>query len=216
MADREDEETVAAAEEHGAGAGEEEDTGAQIAPIVRLEEVAVKTGEENEEVLLDMKARLYRYDQVWKERGTGVIKILKDKETNKTRVLMRQNKTLKICANHYLVPGMTLQEHAGSDKSWVWHAMDYSDGEVKKELLCVRFGSVENAQRFKDIYVERTEEQGEKKATEEESKEESKVAETLEKLSVKDLSSDPVKSAANDDEKEKPAVDDVKADGKKE
>jgi Ran-binding protein 1 len=35
-------------------AGEEEDTGAQIAPIVKLEEVAISTGEENEDVLIDM------------------------------------------------------------------------------------------------------------------------------------------------------------------
>lgn len=37
-----------------AAAGEEEDTGAQVAPIVRLEEVDVTTGEEDEDVLLDM------------------------------------------------------------------------------------------------------------------------------------------------------------------
>lgn len=34
--------------------GEEEDTGAQIAPIIKLQEVAVTTGEENEDVLLDL------------------------------------------------------------------------------------------------------------------------------------------------------------------
>lgn len=33
---------------------EDEDTGAQVAPIVRLQEVAVTTGEENEDVLLDL------------------------------------------------------------------------------------------------------------------------------------------------------------------
>lgn len=37
-----------------AKAGEEEDTGAQIAPIVKLEEIAISTGEENEDVLIDM------------------------------------------------------------------------------------------------------------------------------------------------------------------
>lgn len=47
----EEEDTSAAA---AAAAGEEEDTGAQVAPIVRLEEVAVTTGEEDEDVLLDM------------------------------------------------------------------------------------------------------------------------------------------------------------------
>lgn len=40
-------------EEEAAGA-EDEDTGAQVAPIVRLEEVAVTTGEENEDAILDL------------------------------------------------------------------------------------------------------------------------------------------------------------------
>lgn len=39
-------------EEHAPA--EEEDTGAQIAPIVRLEEVAVTTGEEDEDALIDL------------------------------------------------------------------------------------------------------------------------------------------------------------------
>ncbi len=38
----------------------------------------------------------------------------------------------------------TLQEHAGSDKAWVWHAPDYSDGTLKEELFCIRFGSIES------------------------------------------------------------------------
>ena len=41
-------------EEEAAAAGEDEDTGAQVAPIVKLEEVAITTGEEDEDVLLDM------------------------------------------------------------------------------------------------------------------------------------------------------------------
>ncbi|KAM7269319.1 hypothetical protein ACFE04_024816 [Oxalis oulophora] len=35
---------------------DDEDTGAQIAPIIKLEEVAVSTGEENEDALLDLEA----------------------------------------------------------------------------------------------------------------------------------------------------------------
>lgn len=38
---------------------------------------------------------------VWKERGVGTVKLLKHKESGKVRLLMRQNKTLKICANHF-------------------------------------------------------------------------------------------------------------------
>jgi Ran-binding protein 1 len=50
VAEEEGEDSSAAA----AAAGEEVDTGAQVAPIVRLEEVAVTTGEEDEESLVDM------------------------------------------------------------------------------------------------------------------------------------------------------------------
>lgn len=37
-----------------ATAGEDEDTGAQVAPLVRLQEVAVTTGEEEEDAILDL------------------------------------------------------------------------------------------------------------------------------------------------------------------
>jgi hypothetical protein len=49
------------------------------------------------------KAKLYRFDKdgsQWKERGTGAVKLLKHRETAKVRLVMRQAKTLKICANH--------------------------------------------------------------------------------------------------------------------
>ena len=49
------------------------------------------------------KAKLYRFDKEgnqWKERGTGSVKFLKHKVTGKVRLVMRQSKTLKICANH--------------------------------------------------------------------------------------------------------------------
>ena len=57
---------------------------------------------------------------------------------------------LQICSfvNLYsllaVIPSITLQEHQGSDKTWVWHAPDFADGEVKEELFCIRFGSVES------------------------------------------------------------------------
>lgn len=140
--------------------GEEEDTGAQIAPIIKLQEVAVTTGEENEDVLLDLKAKLYRFDKEgnqWKERGVGMVKLLKHKESGKIRLVMRQNKTLKICANHLVLPTMSVQEHHGNDKSCVWHASDFTDGELKDETFCIRFASVENCKAFKDKIEDITE-----------------------------------------------------------
>eukprot|EP01018_Ginkgo_biloba_P017507 Gb_41770 [translate_table: standard] len=191
--------------EEKAGA-EEEDTGAHIAPIVKLEEVAVSTGEEDEDVLLDMKAKLYRFDKdgnQWKERGVGTVKLLKHKESGKVRLVMRQAKTLKICANHLVQASMTMQEHAGSDKSWVWHATDFSDGELKEELFCIRLGSVDNAKKFKELFEEIAESQA-KKSEEGEHAADS-AAELLGNLQVEDKMKDSTQPS-EEDEKDKEKV----------
>ncbi|ONK61836.1 uncharacterized protein A4U43_C08F34090 [Asparagus officinalis] len=163
----------------------DEDTGAQIAPIVKLEEVAVTTGEEDEEAILDLKAKLYRFDKEgnqWKERGSGSVKLLKHKESGKVRLVMRQAKTLKICANHYVSPAIKIQEHVGNDKSCVWHAPDFSDGELKEEMFCIRFGSVENNRLFMTTVESVAESMG--KVEEKENKDATSAAGLLEKLSV--------------------------------
>ncbi|KAF2288509.1 hypothetical protein P3X46_008780 [Hevea brasiliensis] len=172
-------------EEANAPAADDEDTGAQVAPIVKLEEVAVTTGEEEEDPILDLKAKLYRFDKEgnqWKERGVGNVKLLKHKESGKVRLVMRQSKTLKICANHLVGPSINVQEHHGNDKSCVWHAADFADGELKDELFCIRFASVENCKTFMETVQEVAETQGKK----EESKEAADAAGLLEKLSVVD------------------------------
>ncbi|XP_074572851.1 ran-binding protein 1 homolog c-like [Curcuma longa] len=168
-------------------AGEDEDTGAQITPIVALSEVAVTTGEEDEDVLLDLKSKLYRFDKEgnqWKERGTGNVKLLKHQQTKKVRLVMRQAKTLKICANHLVLPSMKIQEHAGNDKSCVWHAADFADGELKEEMFCIRFGSVENCRNFIEM-VESIAESLQNSSAEE-SKESADAAELLLNLRVDD------------------------------
>ncbi|OVA04475.1 Ran binding domain [Macleaya cordata] len=185
-------------------AGEDEDTGAQIAPIVKLEEVAVTTGEEEEDVLLDLKAKLYRFDKdgnQWKERGAGTVKLLKHKKSGKVRLVMRQSKTLKICANHLVLPTISIQEHAGNDKSCVWHATDFSDGELKEELFCIRFASIENCKTFKEMIEEVAESQG-KKA--EENEEVAAAADLIEKLNVGETKEDEkAKEEVSTSEKEK-------------
>jgi Ran-binding protein 1 len=72
---------------------------AQFKPLVQLEEVTTATGEEDEEVAFEAKAKSYRFDGEWKEKGTGPLKLLKHKASHKTRLLQRRDKTLKICAN---------------------------------------------------------------------------------------------------------------------
>ncbi|KAB1225741.1 hypothetical protein CJ030_MR1G029243 [Morella rubra] len=131
------------------------------------------------------KAKLYRFDKdgnQWKERGAGTVKFLKHKETGKVRLVMRQSKTLKICANHLVIPTMTVQEHAGNEKSCVWHATDFADGELKDELFCIRFASIENCKTFMERFQEVAESQKQK----EENKDASAAAGLLEKLSVEE------------------------------
>ncbi|XP_032899749.1 ran-specific GTPase-activating protein isoform X1 [Amblyraja radiata] len=160
-------------------------------PIVSLPEQEVKTLEEDEEELFRMRAKLFRYASEndppeWKERGTGDVKLLKHKERGTIRLLMRRDKTLKICANHYLTPSMELRPNVGSDRAWVWNApADFADEEPKPELLAIRFLNKENAQKFKAKFEEC---KGKMKLNDDDDDEENpdKVAEKLEELSVKE------------------------------
>jgi hypothetical protein len=59
------------------------------------------------------------------------------------------------CSSHYkrivcnlllvaVMPKTKLQEHSGSEKAWVWSAVDFADEVQKPELFCIRFASVES------------------------------------------------------------------------
>jgi Ran-binding protein 1 len=78
---------------------------AHFEPVVHLtEKVETKTNEEAEDVVFKMRAKLFKFDREsreWKERGTGDVRLLKHKTNSKTRLVMRRDKTLKVCANHY-------------------------------------------------------------------------------------------------------------------
>ncbi|XP_066546084.1 ran-specific GTPase-activating protein [Amia ocellicauda] len=158
-------------------------------PIVSLPEQEVKTLEEDEEELFKMRAKLYRFASEndppeWKERGTGDVKLLKHKEKGTIRLLMRRDRTLKICANHNIAPLMELRPNAGSDRAWVWNThADFADEHPKPEMLAIRFLNAENAQKFKAKFDECKEEVRKSSGNEECA---DKVAEKLEELSVKE------------------------------
>jgi len=126
-------------------------------PLVTLEKVEIKTNEESEETTFKMRAKLFKFDKdsrEWKERGTGDVKLLKHKTNGKTRLVMRRDKTLKVCANHYLVPDMKLTPNVGSDRSWVWNvAADVSEGEPEAQTLAIRFANSDNANLFKEAFL---------------------------------------------------------------
>ncbi|XP_034740454.1 E3 SUMO-protein ligase RanBP2 isoform X2 [Etheostoma cragini] len=137
---------------------EEDEDGPHFEPIVPLpDKVDVKTGEEEEEEMFCNRAKLYRFDtdtKEWKERGIGNVKILKHSAKGKVRLLMRREQVLKICANHYINSDMLLKPNAGSDKSWVWNAIDYADEAPKPEQLAIRFKTADEASLFKAKFEE--------------------------------------------------------------
>merc|ERR1712241_738555 len=76
-------------------------------PIVSLPEVDVPTGEDNEEEIFKIRSKLFRFDSTesppeWKERGTGDVRLLQHKENKIFRLLMRREKTLRVCANNFI------------------------------------------------------------------------------------------------------------------
>ncbi|KAG8455957.1 hypothetical protein GDO86_001953 [Hymenochirus boettgeri] len=176
----------------------------QFEPIVSLPEQEIKTLEEDEEELFKMRAKLFRFASEndppeWKERGTGDVKLLKHKEKGTIRLLMRRDKTLKICANHNVTPSMELKPNAGSDRAWVWNTYaDYADEAPKPELLAIRFLNAENAQKFKAKFEECRNEvkRIEEKADTTKNNSADKVAKKLEELSVKEE----VKAKEKDDD----------------
>lgn len=164
-------------------------------PIVNLPKIDVnfKALEENEELLLKLRAKLYRFEtsgeeNEWKERGVGEIKILKNSDKGTYRVLMRRDKTFKICANHYISKDMELRPNCGSDRAWVWTAPDFADEEIKTETLAIRFANAENAKKFKEEFVKARDDISTSKTTN--PQESNKLAQELEGLSVKEKDDD--------------------------
>ncbi|KAF8270989.1 RanBP1 domain-containing protein [Lactarius quietus] len=126
-------------------------------PVIRLtEEVTTKTNEEDELVIFKMRAKVFRFEtqsNEWKERGTGDARLLQHKDTQKIRLVMRREKTLKVCANHLISADMKLQPNIGSDRSWVWKvAADYSEDPPTAETLAIRFANSEYAAQFKKAF----------------------------------------------------------------
>lgn len=129
------------------------DSDAHYEPVVQLKEVETVTGEENDNVLYKQRAALYRFDagtSEWKERGRGDVRLLENKQSKRIRVLLRQEKTLKLCCNHIVLPDLSLAPNAGSDRSWTWRTQDYAADTPITETFAIRFNTSEIATAFKE------------------------------------------------------------------
>lgn len=134
---------------------EEHDPIPEFQPIIPLpDKIEEVTGEENDLVLFERRAKLYKYvEKEWKEKGVGVLKILRNNDSNKVRLVMRREQVHKVCANHFIYENMNLKPKG--DKAAVWTANDFSDAiQVQVENLCARFKTVEDCDEFVRVFNE--------------------------------------------------------------
>lgn len=153
-------ESVAQKEEPAAanvsGAAEEDDyvPTAHFEPVISLPEVAVTTGEENEAILFEHRAKLLRFvkeSKEWKDRGIGNMKVLVNKDDpNKVRLLMRREQVLKLCCNQLIKQDTKFEKLPKTDTALSWYGQDFSDNELQVELLAIRFKTADVCSRFHD------------------------------------------------------------------
>ncbi|KAJ8924619.1 hypothetical protein NQ315_000769 [Exocentrus adspersus] len=193
------------AEAHG---GAEEEYDPHYEPIVPLPDaIVVSTGEENEDVLFNERAKLFRYDddtKEWKERGVGQIKVLHHPQNNTFRLLLRREQVHKVVLNQLIVPNLELQPLLTSDKAWMWAGYNYTDEENNLEKLAVRFKNVELAKQFHDVVQDVI-----RKATEAQNSK--SLPATVQNYGVEDVSSDEQNvqgETPNDDEEDEDEDDD--------
>ena len=70
-------------------------------------------GEEDEDVVFQVKAKALTFDaekKTWATRGVGPLRILKHKETSKTRILMRQEPNGRVIINSALVSALKYED----------------------------------------------------------------------------------------------------------
>lgn len=132
---------------------EEFEPNVEFKPVIPLPAlVDQKTGEEDETILFEHRAKLFRFDAAtkeWKERGLGNIKLLVHKDNNqKVRLLMRREQIMKVCCNHAVTKDMTFQKMPNVDKAITWCAQDFSEGELVAETFCLRFKTAQLCNDF--------------------------------------------------------------------
>ncbi len=102
----------------------------------------------------------------------------------------------QVISNHVIDPRIMLVPNAGSDRSWVWTAFDYAEGDLAETTFAIRFANSEAAKEFWDQYeackkemesvIERENEGDDTEEEEEDGKAVDEASAAIESLEVKD------------------------------
>ncbi|CUS23280.1 LAQU0S09e01244g1_1 [Lachancea quebecensis] len=88
-------------------------SGTDAEGVVKLQKQDVKSGEESEESIFQVNAKLYQLTNLkegWKERGVGALHVNKDPHNGKARIVMRSRGILKVILNVLLVKGVVVHK----------------------------------------------------------------------------------------------------------
>ncbi|CAH2068797.1 unnamed protein product, partial [Iphiclides podalirius] len=109
---------------------------------------SIISGEDNEELIFGQMAKLYKYiSGKWEKQAVGIVKVLKQKENERYRILMRQEKDFSVCLNYPVTSEMKCKPKDGN--TWHLTVNDYSEGESCVENFCLKFPNTEQAIKFK-------------------------------------------------------------------
>lgn len=107
--------------------------------------IEIKTGEEDENLLFEQRCKLYRFkDKEYKERGLGLIKALKHRETGKGRLIMRREVIGLVCLNCWDCSRIERVK----DTQVRWMGIDASDGEPEATVFLAKFKTNELTDEF--------------------------------------------------------------------
>jgi len=149
-------------EEHESDAKQlEEENQTEYEPVVHLKPVDVDSGEKEEDAIYKQRCALYRHVRAtdkdpaqWKERGRGDIRFLQHRTNKIVRVVLREEKTLKLRCNHNIHPKVTLKSNPSSDRFWGWRTEDWAEDPPTTETFGIRFKTPEIANEFKKKWDE--------------------------------------------------------------
>merc|ERR1712176_939378 len=82
-------------------------------------------------------------------------------------------------------PRITLEPNVSSDRSWVWSAYDFAEGELAETVFAIRFIDSDTANKFKDKFMECRTEMEKLLAGEDKPDADGSAANALSKLSTK-------------------------------
>jgi Ran-binding protein 1 len=92
--------------------------------------------------------------KTWNERGDGVMRFLRHRENQISRLVMRHARTMTVICNHRIDCGLSLRRYPHSDRHIMWVASDFSTGELQETTFCVKFADPEKALQFEEKFIE--------------------------------------------------------------